>query len=103
MNRCYAWCPFFDSLVLLHDLLVTDRRSADVHLAAVDVHAIGVPVDDVDVEVRIVLLAGAPLAVPLGVGDALRASAGRSCGRSRVLVDGLAVTGFSLASSGAAA
>ena len=57
-----------------HHLLVADRRTADVHLAAVDVHAVGGPIDDVDVEVRVRLLAGTELAVPLGVGDALGAA-----------------------------
>ena len=74
-----------------HHLLVADGGTADVHLAAVDVHAVRGPVDDVDVEVRIVLLARAPLAVPLGVRDALRAAQVVLAGVVDVLVDGLAV------------
>ena len=76
------------------DLLVADRGAADVHLAAGDVHAVGCPIDDVDVEVGVGLRAGTELAVSLGVGDALGAAQVVLARVVDVLVDGLAVDGL---------
>ena len=68
-----------------------------MHLAAGDVDAVRLAVDDAHVEVRIVLLAGAAAAVALGVGDRLRAAdIGRPCTVDE-LVDPLAVIRVHLA------
>ena len=52
--------------------LVTERRARDVELGAADHDAVAGTIDDMDVSVGIVLLAGRTGAITLGVGDALR-------------------------------
>jgi len=66
-----------------HHQLMDQRRRGDVQLGAAHDDAVLGAVDDPDIEIRVVLLVGAALAVALGIGD--------DFGRAQVVVAAIAV------------